>query len=162
MAAGKHPAPWTRLLRRVFRPFLSDEDKTRIAAAIGEAEKITTGEIHVHVIGRSMNRDMLALAQELFARLGLEKTKRRNGVLILVSHLDHRFAIYGDSGIHDKAGQHLWDNAAAILRKDFVERRYADGLAACVGEIGRELARHFPKTGEEPGDDELSNEVTES
>lgn len=159
---GKHPAAWSRFWRRLLRPFLTAAEKHRIAAAIADAEKTTTGEIHVHVLGRSDAADMLALARQTFFRLGLDKTKHRNGVLILICHLDHRFAIFGDAGIHDQAGQRLWDEAAAALRERFNARRYADGIAACVAEVGRELAGHFPKDGEGPDDNELSNEVTES
>ncbi len=161
MAAGEHPPAWSRLIRRLFTPFLSHEDKKRIADAIAELENKTTGEVHVHVVGRA-GADPLALAQKTFHRLGLEKTAHRNGVLILVSHLDHKFAIYGDEGIHSKSGQHLWDKAAAALRERFAARRYPEGIESCVREIGKELARHFPRNNAGPGPTHASHGVTES
>jgi uncharacterized membrane protein len=136
---------WSRLARRLFRPFLTREEKRRIAAAIAEAEKRTDGSIHVHVIARMGKHEPLELAKETFRALGLHRTSGRHGVLILISHLDHRFAIWGDEGIHSKSGQHLWDRAAQALRARFAERRYAEGVEACVREIGQELSRHFPK-----------------
>ena len=132
-------------MRRLFSPFLTRGEKKRIAAAIAEAERRTAGSIQVHVIGRMGKRDPLELAEKTFHALGLHKTPGRNGVLILISHLDHRFAIWGDEGIHSKSGQHLWDRAAQTLRAHFAERRYAEGIEACVRDIGQELARHFPK-----------------
>lgn len=145
MAAGSHPPAWTRLLRRLWRPFLTASEKRRVSDAVAEAERRTTGVIRVHVIGRSGREDLLALARETFHELGLEKTPGRNAVLILISHLDHRFAIYGDQAIHDRAGSHLWDRAARTLREHFEQRRYAVGVEACVAEVGAELARQFPR-----------------
>lgn len=162
MEAGNHPPAWTRLLRRVFRPFLTGSEKKRISEAISKAEKTTTGQIHVHVLARSGQENMIALARGIFHKLGLEKTGHRNGVLILVSHLDHRFAIYGDEGIHGKAGQHLWDRAAKTLKEHFAARRYPEGIEACVTEVGAELAKHFPKKGGGPKTNQISDEVTES
>ena len=162
MEAGKkpvHPPAWSRYFRRLIRPFLTREEKDRIAAAIRDAERRTTGEIHVHVVERSKG-DILDLARRKFAELGLDKTEGRNGVLILVAHLDHRFAIWGDSAVHAKAGDELWSRARGALLERFAARRYAEGLAACVEEVGRALALHFPKD-EGPGKDQLTNEVTE-
>jgi uncharacterized membrane protein len=162
VAVGDHPPAWTRLLRRVFRPFLTGSEKERISKAIAKAESTTSGEIHVHILARSSHKDMVALARGTFHDLGLQKTDGRNGVLILISHLDHRFAIYGDEGIHDKAGQHLWDRAAKTLKDHFAARRYPEGIEACIAEVGVELARHFPKKGGGPNKNHLPNEVTES
>jgi uncharacterized membrane protein len=142
----------------MFRHFLNDDEKKRVSAAIAELETKTTGEIHVHVAGRC--GDAMQEAKKIFHQLGLHKTDGRNGVLILVSHLDHKFAIWGDEGIHAKSGQHLWDKAAKTLREHFAARRYPEGIEACVREVGAELARHFPKKDGGPGKNQLSNEVT--
>jgi uncharacterized membrane protein len=146
----------------VFRPFLTGSEKKRISEAIAKAEATTTGKIHVHILARSGHEDVVALARGIFHKLGLQKTAHRNGVLILVSHLDHRFAIYGDEGIHDKASQHLWDRAAKTLKEHFAARRYPEGIEACVAEVAAELAKHFPKGGGGPEKNQLPNEVTES
>jgi uncharacterized membrane protein len=80
--------------------------------------------------------------------------------LILVTHLDHKFAIWGDEGIHAKAGQPLWDRAAKALTEHFKARRYPEGIEACVREVGKELARHFPKKDGGPAKNQLTNDVT--
>lgn len=140
-----HPPAWSRHIRRLWRPFLNAAEKKSIATAIAEAERHTTGQIHVEIIGNSGGRDMLELARIKFRTLGLEKTKDRNAVLILISHLDHRVAIWGDEGIHGRAGHPLWEKALNTLLGYFHERRYPEGIEACVQDIGRELALHFPK-----------------
>ena len=161
MAAGKYSA-WSRFFRRWRRPFLTGEDKARIAKVIAEMESRTTGEIHVHVTTAPGKGDLLELARRKFLELGLEKTDERNGVLILVSHLEHRFAIWGDEAVHARAGQPLWDRAGEVLLDEFVRRRYAQGLEACVREVGRTLQALFPKRGSEPGKNQLPDEVGES
>lgn len=158
---AKHPPAWTRYFRRLWRPFLNKAEKARIVAAIAEQEKKTTGEIHVHVIAWVGHEDILALAQRKFIELGLQQTEHRNGVLILVSHLDHQFAIWGDEALHDKAGQLLWEHAREVLITHYAERHYAEGIEACVCEVGKELALHFPKAnGTELN--QIPNEITES
>lgn len=151
---------WRRRVKRVFRPFLREGERARVAAAIAAAEKATTGEIRVHVIAHSRGRDMLALARGAFDGLGLAKTRERNGVLILVSHLDHRWAIWGDSAINDAGGEALWEGAGRVLEEHFRDNRYAEGLEACVKEVGRVLAAQFPAKGTD-NPNELSNNPTE-
>ena len=160
MAAGSHPA-WSRLFRRWRRPFLTAEEKELIAKAIGEMESLTSAEIHVHVTSAPAKPDILALARRKFFELGLDKTDGRNGVLILVSHLEHRFAVWGDEGVHARAGQPLWEGARKVLLEDFARRRYAQGIEACVRQVGRELAALFPKRGSAPGRNQLPDEVSE-
>lgn len=154
-----HPASWTRPLRRLVRPFLTKAEMKRVAAVIAEMEARTTGEIHVHVSARLEGGDALEAAQRKFSALGLDKTRGRNGVLILISHLDHRFAIWGDEAVHAKAGQALWEKARQTLISHFAERRYPEGIEACVRAVGEELAAHFPKASG-PSANELSDEVT--
>jgi uncharacterized membrane protein len=142
------------------RPFLTSADKKRVAEAIGKAEQATTSEIHVHLTTMAApSKPLIETAEHVFLAQGLEKTKHRNGVLILVVTGEQRFAIWGDSGIHAKAGQHLWDRSRHALEIHFKRHRYADGLVACVEEIGRELARHFPADGAKKR--QLSDEVSE-
>jgi uncharacterized membrane protein len=161
VAGGSLWERWARRVRRAVRPFLSRSEKERISRAIAEAEERTTGEIRVHVAADCAGRDPLEAAKALFRELGMHRTEDRNGVLILVSHLDHRFAIWGDEGLHSRAGQGLWDGAARSLREAFARRRYAEGIEACVREVGEELARAFPKA-PGPGMNRIPDDVTES
>lgn len=152
---------WLRPVQKLFKPLLTKQDKSRIAMVIEEMESQTTGEIRVHLILRAGRQDVLELAKRKFYELGLQKTAGRNGVIILVSNLDQKFAIWGDEGIHVKAGQILWDRAKKALLDHFVEGRYGDGIEACVREVGKELAVYFPKEKLTLDPNELSNEVTE-
>ena len=148
MEAGKkppHPPAWSRPVRRLVKPFLPPEERKRVLGAIREVESRTTGEVVVHIARRWGRRQGLEAARAKHEELGLHARHHRNAVLILIAHLDHRFAVWGDAGVHEKAGQELWDKAARILGGHFAERRYADGIEACVREVGRRLAELFPK-----------------
>jgi len=142
--SARRPAAWTRPLRRLFRPFLTSGEKARLAAEIAAQERLTTGAITVLVLARAGRHDIVHLAEHLFVARGLDRTPNRNGVLIVVTHLDHRFAIWGDAGIAAATDATRWNAATRALLAAFAERRYADGIVACVGEIGAVLARAFP------------------
>lgn len=144
MAPGKQPSKWTRAFKNLFKRFLTAAEEERIEAAIAEAARGTTAQIRVHIVGKVGEKNILDGAKRVFVQLGLSKASERHGVLILISHVDHRFAIFGDEGIHGKAGQPLWERAAEVLKKDFAEHRYAEGIIVCIREVGVELARCFP------------------
>ena len=63
--------------------FFSKKEREKIVTAIREAEGKTSGEIRLHV-QRETREDALEHAKEIFERLGVSKTRDRNGVLILL------------------------------------------------------------------------------
>jgi uncharacterized membrane protein len=130
------------------RPFLTRKEKARIAAAVAEEERNTTARIHVYVKAHTASTDFLAYAQQRFSALGLHRTAEHSDVLILISHLDQRFAIWGGEALHARTGHELWERARDVLAAHLAEGRNAEGIEVCVRMVGKELARHFPqKTG---------------
>ena len=79
--------------------FISIPDQGRVVDAIGEAEKMTSGEIRVHITPKCGN-DVMKDAAKTFDRLKMYKTRHRNGVLIYVAFESRKFAILGDAGIN--------------------------------------------------------------
>lgn len=148
-------------LPRWLRPHFRPEDLQAVQAAIEAAEARTSGEIRVHLerrLPRGRRSDVLGHAREVFVRLGLHRTRRRNGVLIYLAFADRRLAVVGDEGIHARVGDAYWaelrDRLVETLRRDTPR----DALLAAVRDVGRVLAVHFPR---EPGDlDELTDEVS--
>jgi uncharacterized membrane protein len=138
-----HP-DWTHRL-------LSDDDLDAVARAVTAAETSTSAEIRVHLERRlprgllGKPADPLGRARELFARLGMHRTRDRNGVLIYLALEDRKLAIVGDDGIHARVGAEYW----ARLRDLMVERLQAgaarEGLVAAVAELGQALTEHFPR-----------------
>ena len=109
--------------------------------AIADAERGTTGRIRIEIIARAGGRDLLELARLHFRK----HPGNGHHVLVLISHLDHRFAIWGEADIDARSGRALWESASHALATRFRERRYADGIEECVRLIGRDLVRLFPK-----------------
>jgi len=147
MDAGKyipHSPDWSRPWRRFRRPFLTGKQKMHLLDEIEEQESRTTGQITLTVIARAGTPDLLAVARQKFVEEGLDATPGRNGVLILVADLDHRFAIWGDTAFYARAEKAFWLRCRQMLTVHFAARRYWEGLSDGVREIGKELARHFP------------------
>lgn len=144
--------------RNALDKFLSTEDQGTVVAAIREAETTTSGEIKVHIEPRCPVPDSYARAIDLFGRLGLEKTRERNAVLIYIASDDKRFAMVGDTGIHAEVGAPFWSEATATLSQHFKSAKVKDGLVEAIAAIGRRLAAKFPHT--DADTNELSDEIS--
>jgi len=137
-------------------PLFSDLDQDRIANAIAEAEKATSGEIRI-AIDKRCEGDAYSKAIEYFAKLGMDKTSKRNGVLIYLAHADHKFAILGDIGINKVVPENFWETTKIAMNAHFETGNLADGIIAGVALAGEKLALFFPY---ETGDiNELPNEI---
>jgi uncharacterized membrane protein len=125
--------------------FLSQVDQERIVAAIRAAEARSRGEIRVHASNRVVD-DAQQEAARQFERLGMTATAERNGVLIYLAPRSQRFAILGDTGIHEKCGPDFWKHVADAMEHDFREGRFTEGLLRGIAVAGDALARFFPRT----------------
>jgi uncharacterized membrane protein len=127
------------------REFLSKLEHDRIIQAIREAESKTSGEIRVLIQRGKLKSDAFVAAQRKFHRLGMHKTRERNAVLIFVAPRVHKFAVVGDSAIHEKCGDEFWQRVVERMRAHFQNEKFSDALIEAVKEIGNVLARHFPQ-----------------
>ena len=125
------------------REFLERLRHEDIVAAIGEAEKRTSGEIRVFV-SRKKIEDPVRAAQSHFVRMGMQKTRDRNAVLIFVAPRSHKFAIIGDAGVHSKCGDPFWQEVAAAMSGYFKEGQFNLGLQHGIKKAGGLLREHFP------------------
>jgi uncharacterized membrane protein len=126
------------------KDFFSDQEKSRIVAAIREAEQQTSGEIRVYVESRCRFVDPLDRAAEVFVILKMEKTTAHNAVLIYLAVKDRQLAIFGDQGIHEKVGDRFWTEEIRAIISQFRQDNYADAVAQVVLDIGGALKQHFP------------------
>lgn len=125
------------------RKLMKAIDVDRVKAAIAEAERETSGEIRVSV-ARFFWGGVRAAAERAFARLGMTRTKDRNGVLFFIVPSRKKFVVLGDAGIHAKAGQEFWDGVAGLMSGHFKKGEFTEGLVAAIREAGRALAAAFP------------------
>jgi uncharacterized membrane protein len=123
--------------------FLDAEERTRVLEAVSKFEARTSGEIRVHLAEHS-HGDPTRAAVQAFERLGMTRTRDRNGVLLFVAVRDHGVAVIGDAGIHAKVSEHFWADVVRLIELRFGEERYADGLIEGIAMAGEKLAEHFP------------------
>ncbi|MGE5583079.1 MAG: TPM domain-containing protein [Bacillota bacterium] len=140
------------------RHFFSTREKKQIMAAIEGAEKLTSGEIRVHVESVA-GPDPLARAQRVFENLGMTKTKQRNGVLIYLAVKDRKFAIIGDQGIDQAVPANFWEDTKEKMQALFKAGKFSAGVCLGIELAGEHLAKFFPHR---LGDvNELANEISE-
>jgi uncharacterized membrane protein len=123
--------------------FFTKEQQAQILASIKEAENETSGEIRIH-IETSLTGDVLDRASWMFKKLGMYKTDERNGVLFYLAVRDRKYAIIGDAGINAKVPVGFWDEISDMLKKNFMEGKFAEGLSEGILQAGRQLKTHFP------------------
>jgi uncharacterized membrane protein len=118
-------------------------DSDRVKRAIEEAEDQTSGEIVVSVAPYFWG-SIDKVARRAFVRLGVDRTRSRNGVLFFIVPSRRLFAVIGDQGIHEKVGQDFWNSVASHLERHFKEGDFTEGLVHGIAEVGRQLTVHFP------------------
>ena len=137
--------------------FFSKEQQAQILGAVKEAEMETSGEVRVH-IESSLKGEVLDRASWLFKKLGMHKTAKRNGVLFYLAVNDRKFAIIGDAGINAKVPPGFWDDISELLKKNFKEGKFTEGLSEGILLAGEHLKKHFPHR---PDDvNELPDEIS--
>ncbi|GAB3708319.1 TPM domain-containing protein [Spirosoma flavus] len=138
-------------------PFTPDAQQ-RIINAIRQAEKATSGEIRVHVEPHCASSDPVQRAIEVFAQLGMHRTKDQNGVLFYLAHIDRKFAIVGDKGIDAKVPANFWESTKELLRHHFAAGDYAEGLSRGIERAGEQLKHYFPYASDDVN--ELSDDIS--
>ena len=123
--------------------FFTKEQQVRILDAIKEAERATSGEIRVH-IETWLEGDVLDRAAWIFRKIGMHKTEKRNGVLFYLAVRNKTFAIIGDAGINSKVPGDFWDSIRDIVRANFSENKFTEGLVEGIKLAGIQLKEHFP------------------
>ncbi|MDB6170363.1 MAG: hypothetical protein JWM88_3227 [Verrucomicrobia bacterium] len=134
-------------------------DHAQVVAAITAAELRTSGEIRV-LVAREKAPDPVASAKWHFERLGMTKTRHRNGVLIFLSPASRTFAVIGDTAVHEKCGDAFWRLLAAAMESHFKKGDFTAGLVHGIERAGALLAEHFPRSPEDRN--ELPNRVEET
>jgi uncharacterized membrane protein len=127
--------PFLRLQRFV--------DFDRVTRAIEQAERRTSGEIRVSVAPFFWGSVQRA-AERAFARLGMTRTRAHNGVLIFIVPTRRSFVVLGDSGVHERVGQKLWEDVVGVMTPHFRRGAFTDGVVTGIQTVAEELAREFP------------------
>ena len=133
----------TKMKQSKVEQFLTSQEEAEIIEAIIEAEKNTSGEIRVHLEPHS-KIDAFERAAEVFDRLEMHKTKRRNGVLVYVAVEDRTLVILGDKGINDVVPPDFWESTKDVIISEFKQGKMKQGLVDGILMAGEQLKKHFP------------------
>ena len=120
------------------------DEREQIRQSIAAAELLTSGEVRVFFEPRC-DGEPVERALVVFANLKMHQTAERNGVLFYLAYEDHKFAVVGDEGIHNKVPHDFWETIRDKCVDDFHEKRYVLGLKAAIAEVGAQLQRWFPR-----------------
>jgi len=143
------------LFNRFFPPKINREP---VLAAIAEAESRTSGEIRVVLVHHTVT-DSISEAVKEFQKLGMQNTKHRNGVLILLAPKSRKFAVIGDKGVNELCGGTFWQEIVNAMQTAFRAREFTDGLVGGIQQIGTLLSQHFPP--EADRGNELPDDIVE-
>lgn len=127
--------------------FFSAEEKDRIINAIRTAEKNTSGELRVYIESRCRFVDPLDRAAEIFWGLKMDHTEKHNAVLVYVAVKDHQYAIFADSGIHQKLGDAFWNSEVKAMFRHFKNNAIPEGIVHVIQDVGQALQDKFPYDG---------------
>ncbi len=127
------------------KPLLNAEVQNQVVERIKAAELKTTAEVRVYVEAHCEYMDPLDRAKEIFVQLAMDKTEKRNAVIIYLALKDHQFALFGDTAIYELAGGPLfWESAAEHLVAYLKQGKVGEGLCACIDELSNAMGKHFP------------------
>ena len=88
----------------------------------------------------------------------MHRTALRHGVLVYLALEDHQVAIVGDEGIHARVGDDYWAGVRDLMVERLRRGEARAALVEAVRELGRSLARHFPRRPDDTN--ELSDSVS--
>lgn len=135
----------------------SEQEQKLISEAIESAERFTSGEIRI-CVEKTCSEPVLDRAANYFRKLGMDKTAKRNGVLIYVATGDHQFAIIGDSGINSLVDHDFWDGTKEVMLSHFKNGDLPGGIIAGIKLAGEQLQTFFPYLDSDV--DELPNDIS--
>ncbi|MEO6994332.1 MAG: TPM domain-containing protein [Lacunisphaera sp.] len=124
--------------------FIDRLDDEKVVAAIAEAELSTSGEVRVCIAHRR-NADTMAAAQKCFLKMGMNRTRHRNAVLVYFAPHEQLFAICGDVGIHDQCGDQFWQDVTAQITPLLKAHQLTEAVVLAVRRIGEALSTYFPR-----------------
>ena len=96
------------------------------------------------LVGHHVDTCVKARAFQMFAERGVHQTRDKSGLLIMISQLEHRVVILGDSGIHAHIGDSGWDTHVATITQGIKKGAPAAALIQVIESFGRVLADKFP------------------
>lgn len=108
-------------------------------------------------MGVHSDRIVRKRAMQLFTAHKLYRTRDHSGLLIMISELEHRVVIYGDTGIHQHIGTAGWQAHVKTITQGVKDGHAAQAIVEVLGALGVVLAAQFAPRADDIN--ELSNRV---
>lgn len=144
---------------RKLQGLVSEATLDAIAEAVDDAESSTSGEIVIHIVRNLLPLEKpRARAIRAFLRLGVDRTERRNGVLLFVAMKKRCFEIVADEGADRTIGREVWNEIAKEIETAIERFGFQRGICRGVERIGAVLRERFPR--EERDTNELPDRPT--
>lgn len=146
------------------RRLLGRDGLGRLTQQVRDSELHHLGEIRICIEAALPLRRLLAgcspraRAIELFTRLGVGKTGRRNGVLVYLLLADHAVEVVVDPALRAQVPDEQWQPVVAVVQRHFSAGEYEQGLAEAVNLVDTLLRRHVPAAGGGSNPNELPDE----
>lgn len=121
---------------------MNREDQLEIGRAIAEAEGGTSGRIAVRSIN-SPGVDAFERAKAEFHKIGLHRHAPRNAALILVAPKARRFAVIGDTALHEQVGDEFWNDVVKESQPFFARGEIKAGILYAIARLGEAFRAHF-------------------
>ena len=75
----------------------------------------------------------------------MDRTEKRNSVLLYFNLRKRKFAIVGDDGVHTALGQKYWEQLGRDLRENLHATHLERAVALTVKQLGEALRAFFPE-----------------
>lgn len=118
-------------------------DLDRVREAVRTAEEHTSAEIVVSIAPFFIGRTWPA-ARRAFARLGVARTRQRNGVLVFVVPARRKVIVLADQGAHARIDAGVWPDITTRIAASFARGHGTAGLVDGIERLAHALAGPFP------------------
>ncbi|MDF3076179.1 MAG: hypothetical protein K0S09_68 [Sphingobacteriaceae bacterium] len=135
----------------------TEDEQLQIRKAIEAAEGSTSGEIRI-CVEKTCSEDVLDRAANYFAKLDMNKTALRNGVLIYLATNDRKFAVIGDAGINRLVPADFWESTKEAMLSHFKSGNLVEGIITGISRTGEQLKAYFPY--QDSDKNELSDDIS--
>jgi len=143
--------------------YFSEEELKEIQVAAESVEQNTAGEIVLSFRNKKKFLEKLysnhELAMKDFDVLGVANTKLRTGILVFIIFEEKYYDIIADEGIYSKIPDGTWNDMEVILKEDFREGKYCEGILMLINKMEKILSSEFPSRADSADDDEIESEI---
>lgn len=131
-----------------------DIDRTAVRDAVAAAERLTSAELVVSISPFFLG-SVGDAAERAFRRLGIARTRRRNGVLVFVVPARHQVVVLPDDEATARIDPAIFERAVTLITAACARGEGTRGIVDAVALLAAALAIAFPFTHDDT--DELPN-----